>query len=812
MPKTRPMITNWSKGELSPLLEGHRDLAAYFEGASKLENWLILRQGGITRWPGSRMIAEAKDSTKDVILWPFEFSVDDAYILEVGDQYIRIFRDKYQVLSGSAPVEIVTPYIEEDLRGIHITQSADVLFLFHSFYAPRKLSRVSDTQWTLSLHKGEPTPSFEADANLTATIAIGANTGSAQPFRVAGASLLAADVGRQIISGAGRALITTYFDTSNGACDILDDFSQTIRSAVNTLSTTGTALVSVAHGLVGGDYILLTSGPQVGQMRIVAALVDDDNAILDTAFTADQAAQTWKAITATAATDWALRFSPQTTLDPDKKEPVGATVTLTAGAAAFRSSDVGKLITIYGGVIELTSFTSTTQMKGVIRSVLGDATVSDPPAAPAGAWKLESPSWSDDNGWPRTGDFFQGRLCPASTDSEKTTFWESAADNFGNFAIGVSDEDAVNFTIASRKVNQIQWIAENNRVLAIGTSGAELEASGSGNDNDLISGTNPPFIDRVSNYGAAPIQPAQASLRTLLYIDRSRRKVFSLQFNVEANGDAAEELTLGAEHITKSMVRLGPMAYQARLDPRLYFAREDGQLVGLTHFPEQKVIGATRRTTQGTFDSVAVIPTVAGGQDQIWVVATRTINGVVKKFIELFEPEHEGLSGRAWASLQTDCARLISGITGPIVSVPHLAGMTVDVVKNGVYLGPHTLDGTTLTLGEDLEETDLLEIGLHYDSSCVSMRPAIPNTCIEGLPRSWDTLFARVHESKGGKGNGQVFEYPTENIVNNTLYTGDLRIVGTGWSTDERFTILQDEPYPMTVLCAFGTLSIGEHD
>lgn len=812
MPKTRPLMTSWSKGELSPLLEGHPDLAAYFEGASTLENWLLLRQGGITRWPGSRMVAEVKDSTSDVILWPFEFSVDDAYVLEVGNQYIRIFRDKARVLDGGTPVEIVTPFLAEDIRTIHITQSADVLFTFHTLFAPRKLSRVSDTEWTLSLHRGEPTPSFEADTHLTATMAIGANSGSAQPFRVAGASLLASDVGRQIISGAGRALITSYFDTSNGACDILDSFAQTIRPAVNTVSTTGTAFVSVAHGLIGGDYVLLTSGPQLGQMRIVAGVVDADNVVLDAAFTVDQVAQTWNAITATDAEDWAFRFSPQTTLDPDKKQPVGATVTVVAGAAAFRTADVGKMVTIYGGVIELTAFTSTTQMKGIIRSVLGDSTTDDPAAAPAGAWHLESASWSADNGWPRTGDFFQGRLYAASTDAEKTAFWGSASDNFGNFAVGITAEDAVSFTIASRKVNQIQWIAENNRQLAIGTSGAELEASGSGNDNDLISGTNPPFIDRVANYGVAPIQPAQASLRTLLYIDRSRRKVFSLQFNGNANGDASEELTLGAEHITESKIRLGPMAYQARLDPRLYFVREDGQLVGLTHFPEQKVIGATRRTTQGTYESVAVIPAQEGGQDEIWVVVKRTINGVEKKFVEVFEPDHEGLQDRPWHSLQTDCAKLISGVTGTIVTMPHLAGMLVDVVKNGVYLGPHQMSGTTLTLQEDLEETDMLEVGLHYDSSCVSMRPAIPNQCIEGLPRSWDTLFARVKDSKGGKGNGQAFEYPTDNIVNNTLYTGDLRIVGTGWSTDERFTILQDEPYPMTVLCAFGTLSLGDHD
>jgi hypothetical protein len=805
-------MTNFSKGELSPILEGHSDLAAYFEGASILENWLLLRQGGLTRWPGSRMIAEAKHADSDTILWPFEFSVDDAYILEVGHLYIRIFRDKSPVLLDGLPYEIATPFEAADLRTIHTTQSGDVLFTFHGLYAPRKLSRVSDVSWALSLHRAEPSPSFEADADIGQSIAVSANTGNNIPFRVNTASLLAADVGRQIIIGAGVALITTYQDTSTGLCTVIEPLAQTITFPPGTLATSSTTVTYVGHSFLINDYVHLTSGPQNGEMRRVHAILDADTVLLDTAFSADQVGQTYDIVRPASPGTWGLRLSPQTTLDPNRKEPVGVAVTVTAGAAAFRSSDVGKIITVYGGVIELTGWTSTTVMTGIIRSVLGQAGTADPPAAPSGAWKLETPSWSDANGWPRTGDFYQGRLCVASTGAEKTTFWESASDNYSNFAIGVTEEDAVNYPIASRKVNQIMWVSENNRSLAIGTTGAELIASGSGADNSLISGTNPPFIDRPSSNGAAPIQPIQASLRTLLFVDRSRRKIFSLGYSLDADGDSSQEVTLAAEHITKSKVRLGPLAYQSRLDPRLYFVREDGQLVGLTHFPEQKVIGATRRTTQGTFAHCAVNPSPTGESDRVWVVVRRTINGVEKKFIELFEPEHEGLSGRAWPSLQTDCAVVRAGLTGAVISLPHLTGMEVDVIKNGVYLGPHQLIGSTLTLQEDLIETDVLEIGLHYDSSCVSMRPAAKGGVMEGLPRSWVSLFVRVHESKGGKGNGESFEYPTDNVVQASLYTGDLRITGSGYSTDERFTILQDEPYPMTVLCAFGTLDIGEHD
>src|SRR3990167_5575752 len=58
MAKPRRILTNFSKGELSPNLEGRPDLAAYFEGCQTLENWLLLRQGGITRRPGTRFVAQ----------------------------------------------------------------------------------------------------------------------------------------------------------------------------------------------------------------------------------------------------------------------------------------------------------------------------------------------------------------------------------------------------------------------------------------------------------------------------------------------------------------------------------------------------------------------------------------------------------------------------------------------------------------------------------------------------------------------------------------------------------------------------------
>ena len=738
------MITRLSKGELSPLMEGSPDLESYFEGGSVIENFQILRQGGIRRWPGTRFINEVKNTTQDTILLPFEFSVDDAYILEVGHLYIRIYKTKAPVLNAGVHVEVTTGFDVGDIRSIHLTQSNDVVFLFHEQYQQQKISRVSDTSWSLTVQTASPPPSFEADTDISAgttTLTPSATTGLAVTFTASAAVFLLADVGRQIIFGASRAVIVTFSTTAIVLADILDPFPNT---------------------------------------------------------------------SPIAAGSWFLRLSPQATLDPNIKEPVGSQVTLLAGANAFRAADVGKYIVIYGGVVKVTAFDSVTQVRGTIQSVMGDATVADPPSTRS--WTLEVVSWSGSRGYTRTGEFYQGRLYQASTASQKTTFWGSQSDNFDNYAIGITAADAVEYTMASRQLNRIEWIAEHNKALLIGTSGAEYKATGSGNDNSIIGGDTVPIIEKLASNGCAAIQPIQ-SRRSTLYIDRSRLKIIMMGFDLDSDGETDKELSVGAEHITESGVRLGPLSFERRPNPRLLFNREDGQMVAMTFFPEQKVVAFSRRTTQGTFESRAVIPGAAGKPDQVWCIVKRTVNGSDRRYVEMFEEEHETLT-RLWKSLQTDSAVVWTGLTGTVVSgLDHLAGLAVTVVKNSSDLGDFAVSNVgNITLIDALVSTDIVEIGLRYNSTATTMRPAIPGQVIDGLPRSWDSLYVRVQNTIGGRINGERLRYPPTTLDNNVPYTGNVKATGTGWDDDGRVTLEQTDAYPMTALCLFGTLSLGDHD
>src|SRR5215510_7640466 len=102
------MWTSFAKGELSPLIEARRDLAAYYEGALNLANWNLMRQGGITRRPGLRFVKEVKDSASKTIILPYVPDVESAYVLEMGNTYFRAYREGAAVSTTGIGSELVT--------------------------------------------------------------------------------------------------------------------------------------------------------------------------------------------------------------------------------------------------------------------------------------------------------------------------------------------------------------------------------------------------------------------------------------------------------------------------------------------------------------------------------------------------------------------------------------------------------------------------------------------------------------------------------------------------------------------------------
>ena len=141
----------FSGGELALSLGARADLATYTTGLRRCRNFIVQEHGGAANRSGSEFLEEVKDSTVRAALMPFVISADASYAIEVGNAYLRFYKNGARLENPpGTPVEVATPYATADLLGLQWSQSADVMTITSLLYRPRELRRVSDTNWQLT--------------------------------------------------------------------------------------------------------------------------------------------------------------------------------------------------------------------------------------------------------------------------------------------------------------------------------------------------------------------------------------------------------------------------------------------------------------------------------------------------------------------------------------------------------------------------------------------------------------------------------------------------------------------------------------
>ncbi|MCK5602580.1 hypothetical protein KAR91_11940 [Candidatus Pacearchaeota archaeon] len=93
-----PVQTSFNSGELSPQIYGRPDLAKYANGCRTLRNMICLSHGPATRRSGTVFVSAVKDHSKKVKLVDYKFSVEQAYIFEFGEDYIRYHMDGWKIV------------------------------------------------------------------------------------------------------------------------------------------------------------------------------------------------------------------------------------------------------------------------------------------------------------------------------------------------------------------------------------------------------------------------------------------------------------------------------------------------------------------------------------------------------------------------------------------------------------------------------------------------------------------------------------------------------------------------------------------
>ena len=204
---------SFSAGEMAPATYARVDLNRYYTGLRTCRNFVVLPEGGVQNRSGTKYIAETKDRNAQARLIPFQFSTEQTYILEFGNQYIRFFSGGGQVVAGGAPYEIASPYLTSQLSELKFTQSADVMTIVHPSHAPRELARLGPTEWLLTQIVFQP--SIAAPTGLSATGLVG-GSGATTPYqyRVTSVSGLADGA---VESWASNTANVDSFDSKPGA-------------------------------------------------------------------------------------------------------------------------------------------------------------------------------------------------------------------------------------------------------------------------------------------------------------------------------------------------------------------------------------------------------------------------------------------------------------------------------------------------------------------------------------------------------------------------------------------------------------------
>lgn len=134
------MQSSFATGEVSPEVASRIDMEKYQAALLQAENCYIRPYGAVYKRPGSIYCGMAKKNK--VRLIEFKSTVNHAFLLEVGEGYIRIWKD-----GKFTNQEIVTPYQESELPKLRTCQSADIMYIASGTHPVMQLKHYSDTDW-----------------------------------------------------------------------------------------------------------------------------------------------------------------------------------------------------------------------------------------------------------------------------------------------------------------------------------------------------------------------------------------------------------------------------------------------------------------------------------------------------------------------------------------------------------------------------------------------------------------------------------------------------------------------------------------
>ena len=805
MAKASPIRTAFNAGELSPLIDGRVDAQKYNNGARIMENFYPTVQGPAARRPGTRYVAGTKNQNQRSWLVPFEFSANQNFVLEFGDNYIRFYTNHGQVLITDVPAfngstayargdvvriggvnyycriantgvsppnlpywwpmtgdiyEIPTGFPLSALTrsdgsfGISVTQTGDVVYMAHPSYPLKKLSRFSNTRWIVTDVNVKNGPFKDINTDQAKTIAVNGIVGTVTV--TANFDAFTSDLVGSLIylEPVDWSTIPTW---QPGIDYDFNPIGQRVRS-------NGKVYICTTNATPTSGYIFQTGGSAPNHLRGIEA-------------------------------DGSGRPVYAYASGGDKFAPL-----------VQRRGLSWQYLHPSFGFVKITAFIDA---RNVTAQVTGDpARLADTTLSRAFAptWRWAFGALSKVEGYASHVSFFRERLVLAK---EQQLFFSKVGD-FENFATlnessQIVADQAINVTMSTDKADTVQWMAPG-KLLLIGTNSGEFVCGENATTQAFAPGNVK--IEQTSADGSRGCAPIRIG-NSVLFMQRSGRKLKEMAYSFENNTYQTTDLTVLSEHITRGGIT--QMAWHKEPYVAAWMVRSDGALLGFTFNKEQEVIGWHRHRlgTNAVVESVCVIPNPNGDRDDLWLLVRRTIQGQTRRYVEYMERDFEQGMNEKDAFYVDTGATYDGAPTTTISGINHLIGRTVKVVTDGAV---HP-DAVVSSSGEIALQypASKVHVGLGYNSTLQLNRieAGAEDGTAQGKTKRITKVVFRFFNTVGAKVGSELgrldeipFRKPSDPMDQAVpFFTGDKLVEWpNGYDTEGYITIRQEQPLPMTIV------------
>ena len=809
MARVHPFQTNFTAGELTPKLAGQVDFKKYNNGVETMENLTVFPQGGCQRRSGSKFVCEVKDSTSNVRLIPFEFNITQAYVLELGNNYIRFFKDNGQITDADKNITAITkanPAVVTSAS--HGFSNGDHVWINSVGGMTRLNGRrfvvANQTTNTFEL-TGENSTSYDtytSGGTASKVYEIATTYTTAQIFEIQYTQ--SADVMYIVHPDHKPRKLARTGHTSWTLTDV--DFKRGPYLDSNTGSTTMTPSGTSGSVTITASTSTFVSG-DVGRLIKIkdghAKITAYSSGTSVTATTTDDFAAT------SAETDWALGSwssvlgYPKTVSFFEQRLIFGGSTNYPQTVWASESGLYEEFDAGDGSAADAFIYTIAANRVNVIRwlAPARDLIV----GTVGGEFKVGRP----------TGE----PLKPDNVNiAQQTTFgaYTTAPIQIGNAVLFVQRQQ--------RKVREFSYRFEDDAYLAPDMTLLAEHITDTGiidvdyaqepdsiywavrTDGTLIGMTYQREEDVIAWHrhifgGSNKFTFNGASGVTDYTTDANNNGYVTISSHGLSTGDEVVYSAGGGTKIPE-LEEGGTYYVYSRDANTLEFADTYNQAIDRTIRQIADGAGASHTlTAKAKIKSVTSINQTE--ENQVWLVVERRINGSSVKYIEYLDKK-----------FNTDCTlpALVNGGTTIVTGLNHLEGEEVQVLVGDAVFPNQTVSGGSITVTLPTNAAyKTIEIGLGYTSKIKTLKVEAGSQAgtAQGRKKRYNEVMVRLLKSVGVTINGDQLPFRTSATPMGQdipEFTGDKRVSNLGWDREGQIEIKQTQPLPMTVLGITGTL------